>query len=340
MFQVLRFKFRGKSFTLLELLIYSGILVVSAGLIGGIVYTVSKANLRTQVNEELNNQLILFEEVFRQKIQIAKGVNTISGSLLELNMDNSTSTFSLGDDNTVYLSEGGGSPVNLNDPNKVQVTYLKFTPTGASGAAISNSYHYAWNDQVGWIDFAYPGGNVQVPIGEGDLKGLAYVLSDSHWISLNCISTDSCDSIDYKATSSADGILSGWAWSENFGWISFNCKTGGDDPINICCSQEPPPEFCSDYSVTVATSTGEFDGYAWSGNIGWISFNCKTGGENQNEICCPPPPTLCSDYRVQDLRMNTSAIQVEITLRYNSEKPELSATSTNSFVFNLITPTK
>ena len=316
-------KFRkAKAFTLMELLIYSGILVVSAGLIGGIVYTISRANLRTQVNEELNNQLILFEEVFRQKIQIAKGINSISGSLLELNMGNSTSTFSLGaTDNTVYLQETGGNQVALNDPTKVKVNSLLFTPTGASGAAISNTHHYAWNDQVGWIDFAYSGGNVQVPIGEGDLKGLAYVLSDSHWISLNCISTDSCSTVDYKATSTADGILTGWAWSENFGWISFNCSND-----NSCAS--------SDYGVTVATSTGEFNDYAYSENIGWISFNCKTGGVNKTDICST------SDYMVQDLRLRTSAVKVDITLQYNSDKPELAISRTNTFVFNIITPSK
>ena len=318
----MKFK-KPKAFTLLELLIYSGILVVSAGLIGGVVYTISKANLRTQANEELNNQLTRFEEVFRQKIQIAKGVNSISGSLLSLEMtdDNKNPTVFTLTDNIVYIQKGAGSQVALNDSDKVKVTSLSFTPTGPEGASISSTHHYAWNNQVGWIDFAYSGGNVQVPIGEGDLKGLAYVLSDSHWISLNCISTDSCDSIDYKATSSTDGILSGWAWSENFGWISFNCSN--DDS---CAS--------SDYGVTVATSTGEFNDYAYSENIGWISFNCKTGGENKTDICST------SDYRVQDLRSRTSAVKVDITLQYNSDKPELAISRSNTFVFNLITPTK
>jgi len=318
-----------KAFTLLELLIYSGILVVSVGLISGIVYTISKVNLKTQVNEELNNQLTLFEEVFRQKIQIAKGINSISGSLLNLEMADSNknpTVFTL-TDNVAYIQEGSGSQVALNDSNRVKVTSLSFTPTGPEGASISSTHHYAWNDQVGWIDFTYPGANVQVPIGEGDLKGLSYVLSDSHWISLNCISTDSCSTVYYKATSSADGILSGWAWSENFGWISFNCSN--DDS---CAS--------FDYGVTVATSTtdqyeaGEFDGYAWSENIGWTSFNCKTGGENKTDIC------LTSDYRVQDLRLRTSAVKVDMTLQYNSEKPELAISRTNTFVFNLITPIK
>jgi len=306
-----------KGFTLLELLIYSGILAISAGLIGGIFYTVSKANLKTQAENEVNNQMARFEEMFRQKIEAAKGVNSISGSLLELNMGNSTSTFSLGaTDNTVYLQEGGGSQVALNDPTKVKVTSLIFSPTGATGAQISNTYHYAWSGNVGWIDFAYSGGNVRVPIGTGDLNGGAYVLSNSSWISLNCAFTDSCSSVSYKVSSDTNGNLSGWAWSDSFGWISFASTT----PIT--------------YGVTVATSTGEFNGYAWSENIGWISFNCKTGGDNHIDICST------SNYRVQDLRMNTSAIKVDITLQYNSTRPEQQISRTNSFVFNILTPSK
>ncbi len=334
-FQILNSRFfhsrsARKAFTLLELLIYSGILVVSAGLIGGIVYTISKANLRTQVNDALSNQLILFEEIFRQKIQIAKGINSISGYDLSLEMKEDSknpTVFTLSND-VAYITEGdGGQPVALNDSNKVKVTDLEFTSTGPEGTLVSNTYHYAWNYQIGWIDFTHPGCNVQVPTGEGDLKGFAYVLSDSHWISLNCISTNSCydavnnpTGIDYKVFSDVDGNLTGWAWSENFGWISFNCETD-----NTCSLID------DDYKVTIDQDNGEFDGYAYSENIGWTSFNCKTGGVDPIDICDD------SDYKVQDLRINTSAIKVDITLEYNSEKH---VTSTNSFVFNLITPTK
>lgn len=54
------------------------------------------------------------------------------------------------------------------------------------------------------------------------------------------------------------GTLSGWAWSSNIGWLSFNsADTGaGGGP----------------YSVSV-DGNGYFSGYAWSPNIGWISFN-------------------------------------------------------------------
>jgi len=313
-----------KAFTLMELLLYSGILVISAGLIGGIFYTVSRANLKTQAENEVNNQMTRLEEVFRQKIEAAKGVNTISGSLLELNMGNSTSTFSLSaTNNALYLQEAGGSQMNLNDPDKVKVTSLIFTPAGASGASMSGTYHYAWSGNYGWIDFAYSGGNVRVPIGAGDLNGGAYVLSSGNWIALNCAFMDCCSTSNFKVSSDANGNLSGWAWSESFGWISFASTT----PIT--------------YGVKVATTTtanyeaGEWDGYAWSENIGWISFNCKTGGDNQTNIC-----TTNSDYRVQTLRTSISAVKVDITLQYNSTRSEQQITRSNSFVFNILTPAK
>jgi len=313
-----------KAFTLLELLIYSGILVVSSGFIGGIVYTVSKANLRTQVNDELNNQLARFEEIFHQKAESAKGINSIGGSTLNLKIDDvnkNPTEFTLSN-NVVYLQEGAGDKVALNDSNKVKVTSLSFSPTGPSSVSMSPTDNYAWNDQIGWIDFAYPGANVHVSRGAGDLWGLAYVHSDRHWISLNCVSTDSCPSVEYKVFSDADGNLFGWAWSENFGWICFNCLTD-----NSCASS-------GDYKVTVDQDTGEFNGYAYSENIGWISFNCKTGGDNQVDICST------SDYKVQDLRLRTISVKVDIIIQYNSDKPELAIERTNTFIFNIITPAK
>jgi type II secretory pathway pseudopilin PulG len=316
------FKRSKSAFTLIELLIYSGILVISAGLIGGIFYTISKANLKTQAQDAVNNQMASLEEILRQNIGVAKGVNSfgVGGNSLELNMGNSTTTFSL-NNNIMYLQQGGGNQLNLNDVNKVKVTSLTFTPTGASGAPVSDSYHYAWNDQVGWLDWAYPGGNVQVPIGQGDLNGGVYVLSDGSWISLNCSFTDSCSTVQYKVSSDANGTLSGWAWSENYGWISFNCSND-----NSCLQ--------SNYAVTVSTSTGVLEGYAYSENIGWISLNCDTGGTGGTDICST------SNYRVQDLRMNTSAVKVDITLQYNSTKPDQQVTRSNSFVFNIVTPTQ
>lgn len=71
-------------------------------------------------------------------------------------------------------------------------------------------------------------------------------------------------------SSSSDNV-SGWAWSRNIGWISFN---------NITDSSE------ISYGVKVDTGNGKLSGYAWSGNIGWISFNeADTGAPPSNDPC-------------------------------------------------------
>lgn len=63
--------------------------------------------------------------------------------------------------------------------------------------------------------------------------------------------------------------VSGFAWSENIGWVSFNSISDGSS-IN--------------YGVHISTSTGKFSGYAWSENIGWISF------QESDLAGCPLPP--------------------------------------------------
>jgi len=54
--------------------------------------------------------------------------------------------------------------------------------------------------------------------------------------------------------------MSGYAWSDNIGWISFNCT----NPGNNCAT--------SNYGVHKDATTGNLTGYAWSDNIGWIQF--------------------------------------------------------------------
>ncbi len=64
----------------------------------------------------------------------------------------------------------------------------------------------------------------------------------------------------FTVNAAATDNVTGWAWSENIGWISFNCTNQ-----NVCGT--------SNYGVSVDTGTGLFSKYAWSDNIGWITFN-------------------------------------------------------------------
>ncbi len=54
----------------------------------------------------------------------------------------------------------------------------------------------------------------------------------------------------------ASNAVTGYAWSENIGWIHFNPPLGG---------------------VFLDDATGNFSGYAWSENIGWIDFGPSAG---------------------------------------------------------------
>lgn len=80
--------------------------------------------------------------------------------------------------------------------------------------------------------------------------------------------------------------ISGWAWSENIGWISFNsidCDIDGDGTYEGAGEAGgPAPAGCPatgtafDYGVDVNITTGAFLGYAWSETIGWIKFDPTT----------------------------------------------------------------
>ncbi len=63
-----------------------------------------------------------------------------------------------------------------------------------------------------------------------------------------------------KVEAGASQNVSGFAWSENIGWISLNSTSDGS---------------ATSYGVNISplTGTGIFSGYAWSENVGWITFN-------------------------------------------------------------------
>ena len=127
---------------------------------------------------------------------------------------------------------------------------------------IDGTYCYAWNDSTGWWDFGCLAGNVSV--GSTQLTGYAHNTNLAE-ISLDCATSpngDVCSPSDYKVSrNSTTGELSGYAWNDSIGWISFNCVDPG-----VCGVYS--------YKVTVNPTTGIFTGWAWNDAVGWISFNC------------------------------------------------------------------
>ncbi len=166
------------------------------------------------------------------------------------------------------------------------VTYFEFKGSEeiARAAGGDNVSGYAWSESVGWISF-------------------------------NCSDDSSCNTIDYGVDiDPATGNFSGNAWSENIGWISFDRSDTGAPPAEpyqgesetIIANYDSGTEnitgwakilvlgddgwiklrkFSSDtgpdYGVSIASSTGDFSGWAWNGGaggIGWVSFNCADEG--------------------------------------------------------------
>lgn len=69
--------------------------------------------------------------------------------------------------------------------------------------------------------------------------------------------------------------MSGWAWAETIGWISFNSDDCENDGTNFTGSPPGcPTTAVIDYGVNIDMTKNpmELSGYAWSENVGWISF--------------------------------------------------------------------
>lgn len=139
----------------------------------------------------------------------------------------------------------------------------------ATNISSSPTEHWAWNDIVGWMDFY---NTLNVNVNPSQLTG--YASSSIGDISLDCATTRAgniCSGANdnYKVINDGSGYLAGWAWNDNYGWVSF-CGGGGADP-------DCPGNGIA-YQVSINPNTGLFSGFAWNDIIGWISFNCADIG--------------------------------------------------------------
>ncbi len=85
--------------------------------------------------------------------------------------------------------------------------------------------------------------------------------------------------IGAQTAQAAEYPLTGWAWSPNVGWISFNSSNSGAGGAA--------------YGVKV-NDAGVFSGYAWAPTVGWLSFNSTdtTGCGDTTLASCAPQLTF------------------------------------------------
>ncbi|MDZ4231256.1 MAG: hypothetical protein U1C52_00485, partial [Patescibacteria group bacterium] len=130
-----------------------------------------------------------------------------------------------------------------------------YSIAGAS-SNIDSSDKWAWNDVVGWIDFYVSNTGLNVKSTRIDRWGKindstnAYIAT--YCSSLPPNSTNDCTP-SFGVLNDGQGVLSNYAWSDEYGWISFKGST-------------------PDYGVTILDNGGDFQGWAWNDIIGWISF--------------------------------------------------------------------
>jgi len=84
---------------------------------------------------------------------------------------------------------------------------------------------------------------------------------------------------DVGGNLSANYNVYGWAWNDNYGWISMNhlnCDKNNNGFIDsgICNGNDNVSTPVVDhYGVNINTTTGAFTGYAWSDILGYIRFD-------------------------------------------------------------------
>jgi hypothetical protein len=138
--------------------------------------------------------------------------------------------------------------------------FLIINYSSADSGLDDNFTGFAWSDNTGWISFNH-GTNIDT-----------------------------------------DGYLTGYAWSDNIGWISFNSADLTDCPSTPCNAKldentkkivgwarylnsetgwiKLGPNIYDSADYGLSLSEGDILGWAWSDELGWISFNC------QNDLSC------------------------------------------------------
>jgi hypothetical protein len=163
-------------------------------------------------------------------------------------------------------SAGSGNG-QLNGPGAMAIV----GGNGYTNISASSLQHWAWNDDIGWLDF-YDTRNIVV----SSAKLTGYASSSAGDISLDCATSprgNICGTSDYGVSNDGSGNLAGWAWNDAYGWISFcGNNSGGGSTLSgstwVCPSG-------STYQVVINPTTGVFSGWAWNDTLGWISFNCS-----------------------------------------------------------------
>lgn len=186
---------------------------------------------------------------------------------------------------------------------------------------------FAWSENFGWISFDSMDCDID---GDGIFEGNGETGGSAP---TGCPTSGTAFNYGVNINS-ADGVFSGYAWSEYAGWINFGtdantCQASPADYVRLVAGQVTGfaqvvalgAEGCikmSDSSWSngvLINGSGDFSGWAWNGNgsggivdqsaggAGWISFNskdCDTNGNDKIDVACgsDDASVAVNDYKV------------------------------------------
>lgn len=199
----------------------------------------------------------------------------------------------------------------------VMASSFLFGINQVSASSGDNVSGYAWSYNVGWISFNCTNSDscFEGDMGEGGAGGDIGYISDTNNSRTNTTTKSSAtgfaflkslkntlgemfdflqptnvyaDEVIVAGTGSdygvnvdaTTGVMSGWAWNDNIGWISFNEFTG-----------------CPNGSCTPMMDTDDGDLHGWAkayGGVagtewsGWISLDCANNGDDAVLFPCSP----------------------------------------------------
>jgi type II secretory pathway component PulJ len=218
-------------------------IVESAGTVDPSTYKITLYTEWTQNTDTAQTSMTRF--IVRNGNQVTEQSDWVMGAGEEGPVTDPASSFS--------------SSTNIHYASTGQIIISNFQGVGASSTGnIDPTNKWGWNDVIGWLDMRF---YETVIVSSTIIQG--YASSSVDEIAFDCATSPSADcSASYSVLNDGNGILSGWAWNENIGWLSFNCSD-----LAICG--------VSNYAVTIDPDTGDFSGWAWNDIIGWVSFNCS-----------------------------------------------------------------
>lgn len=161
-----------------------------------------------------------------------------------------------------------------------------------------------------------------------------------------------------------NGDLSGYAWSEHYGWISFNAADLAGCPSGTCKAErvgyqikgwarilsirdaganaggwsgwiqlDPPIAGTNATTLNVMASPARFEGYSYSDELGWLQFNPAQGGVFHGVTAsCGSPVTDSRDGTVYDTILIGSQCWMRENMNIGTRINAPAAQSNNSII--------